>query len=151
MRGHPFLNSPEKVAETLRPIIEGKVVCDVGCRSGVFMERLSLYAKEVFGIEVNGKDADIAKEKGFNVIQGDARTIDLPDADVYYVWVAEPHLLSIIKRITKGIVVVGSYLFSENKKITEYLGSGVQIDIPNLVTESGYEKTFRLTVFKQHD
>jgi len=82
---HPVLNyplrSPLKVAETIKDIIRDKIVCDVGCACGDLMFEFSKYCKKVIGIEYDNNRAEIARKRGFEVVD------KLPNADVYYIWI----------------------------------------------------------------
>jgi hypothetical protein len=78
--------TPPEVAKYLDPYIRGKVVCDVGCGDGTFMEELNKYAKKVIGIEENTEWASKAAGKDFEVYQFTSWHQPLPAADVYYLW-----------------------------------------------------------------
>lgn len=73
--------SPLKVAEVLKDIIKDKVVCDIGCACGDLMIAFSKYAKRVVGIERLKEEREISLKRGLDVVD------NIPDADVYYVWV----------------------------------------------------------------
>ena len=79
--------SPFVIGQVIRPIIEDKIVCDVGCAEGDQLKIFAQFAKHVIGVEINSIRAKPAINAGFNVIQGDYKDIDLPQADVYFSWI----------------------------------------------------------------
>lgn len=79
--------SPEGVEELIQDVVKDKVVCDVGCGSGDFMERLrAAGAGKVIGIEEEEEWAREAAERGFDVLLTNHWFQPLPEADVYYLW-----------------------------------------------------------------
>lgn len=79
--------SPYILAELAKPYITDKVFCDVGCAEGDQLALFSKYAKKIIGIELTAERGQAAIDRGFDVLIGDYRTIGLPVADVYYVWI----------------------------------------------------------------
>ena len=78
--------SPKAVSENIRELIQGKVVCELGCAEGdnmIFMDR---YATKVVGLDINPKRLEIALKQGLSVFLGDYRVDNLPIVDVYYFW-----------------------------------------------------------------
>lgn len=78
--------TPPEVATLIRDLITDKVVCDVGCGEGRFMEAIAPFAKEVIGIEEEEEWVKTAANKGFGIYHTDAFFHPLPKADVYYLW-----------------------------------------------------------------
>ncbi len=144
IKAAPFLYTPEIIADIISPIIKDKVVCDVGCRAGVFMGHLSKYAREVIGMERDKHAATVGKERGYNIIQGNARTDVFPEADVYYVWVDIPNLIPILERLPNKPIIVGTY--PNYPKIKEYLKKRnvITLLISNVKNESQQRKDFEL-------
>lgn len=99
--------TPLVVAEALKDILKGKVVCDIGCREGDILLAFLDYAKAGIGVESNENSAKIAQSKGLNVIIGDIRDIPLPEADIYYIWIQKPINQVIFDLIPKGLVIIG--------------------------------------------
>lgn len=101
--------SPPEVADAIKSLIKGKVVCDVGCGDGTFMQSLDKYAKRVIGVEENYEWAYKAAEKGFEVYPVSAWHQPLPKADVYYLWTkdAQGVYLKAQYEGTKGVVIFG--------------------------------------------
>ena len=85
-------------------MIQDKVVCDVGCRAGNFMKVLGKYAKHVVGIESNARAIQVGRERGNEIIDGDAAEIMLPEADVYYIWVTENQLPRVLRNVRKQVL-----------------------------------------------
>lgn len=101
--------SPLIIAEAIKDIIAGKIVCELGCACGDLMIEMEKYAKRVVGIEIDKWRATEAIKRGLNVAEGDILKDDIPEADIYYLWIDDFDLLPlIIKRIKKGIIILGS-------------------------------------------
>lgn len=149
-----YIDSPSEVVEAIRVMIEDKVVCDIGCRVGVFMGCLQKYAKHVIGIEKKEELYKLAKKSGYDVILGDASTIRLPKADVYYIWVHVNQFLPIIKNIKTGHIVLGTLSLDDFKHIEmlkefHKLG-GFTLNIPAL----NYDNilgNFNLTIIRKNE
>lgn len=77
------MNSPIESVEILRPMIEGKTFCDLGTGDGEFLLAISKYSKAI-GIEHIMVNRNECARKGLNVIFGDHRLIEWPEADFYY-------------------------------------------------------------------
>lgn len=82
----PEGQTPEEIADLIKDVIKDKVVCDIGCGGGSFMVALKKYAKEVHGIEEEPSWAEVASNKGFEIMVENAFSFPLPKADVYYCW-----------------------------------------------------------------
>lgn len=79
--------TPPEVAELIADIIKDKVVCDVGCGEGTFMEALQANgAANCIGIEENEEWAMTAAKKGFGILNTSSWFQPLPVADVYFLW-----------------------------------------------------------------
>lgn len=57
------------------PLFKDKTVVDIGCNAGVITERITKYAKKVYGIEKSKEILEEGKRLG---LQGDAEYINLP-------------------------------------------------------------------------
>ena len=133
--------TPTEVAKAIDEAIDlsDKIICDIGCGEGDFMLELSKYAKKVIGIEESHLMWERAKAKGLDVILGDAKTISIPKADVYYLWLG-PEIKEIAERLN-GIVIHGDYMENGDKAdFVESLG-GEEIDIT-------YKNNFKITIVK---
>ena len=90
--------SPLDLVESVKDLIEGKVVCDLGCGAGDLLRAASKYASKVIGVEQNptrvaaGQDNDV-EIKVSNFFS------DLPKADVYFCWVGTELETSVINLI----------------------------------------------------
>lgn len=105
----PEGQTPDEIADLIQDIIKDKVVCDIGCGGGSFMKSLSRYAKEVHGIEEEREWAEIAGEKGFEIMMENAFSFPLPKADVYYCWSKDAMGIYLKAKFegTKGIFIFG--------------------------------------------
>ena len=103
--------SPHAVMEIIKDVIQDKVVCDLGCGAGDLMVWMEEYAKKVMGIESNGLVVQESDKRGLNIIEGNIFEIDLPDSDVYYLWVPlTPHDIPKLKKVIekkKGTWIFG--------------------------------------------
>jgi len=101
--------TPKEVATLIRDLITDKVVCDVGCGEGTFMEALEPFAREVIGIEEEETWAYKAAEKGFEVYPITSWHQPLPKADVYYLWTRDAMglFLKAKEEGTKGTFIFG--------------------------------------------
>src|SRR3990167_8206215 len=84
----PEGQTPPEVAELVKDIIQDKVVCDLGCGGGSFLEAMYQYAKRCIGIE---EDKDIGqfaanRNPDFEIYIDNTFFRPLPKADVYYSW-----------------------------------------------------------------
>ena len=124
---YPY-RSPLKVAEVLKELIKDKVVCDVGCACGDLMIEFSKYAKRVIGIEERKEEREITIKRGLEVVD------NLPDADVYYVWVGIDDLsfLEMFKDKKGKLVLV------EEDRIKELGGYEISMPIEEVSTISNY-------------
>lgn len=106
---HPEGKTPSVVATLIADIIKDKLVYDLGCGEGEFMEAMRPYAKEVRGIEQVDEWAQTAAGKGFKVLSGNAFSIPFPVADVYYCWNLDTLGLYLKAKFekTKGIFIFG--------------------------------------------
>lgn|SRR3990167_4213869 len=146
---YSFVNTPNVVANFIRPMIQDKIVCDIGCMVGVFMDSLKKYAKEVIGVEVEEREYNIAKKRGHNVIFGDGARIELPKADVYYVWVHKDMFIPIIENIKNGLIITGAYW--PYPELQEYLNKmgAITIEIPDLINEFGSKHFFQINILRK--
>ena len=79
-------NTPDEVADLISDIIKDKIVLDIGCGEGDFMQAMSKYAKDVLGIEEIEERAKIAQNKGLKVRHTTSYFDEFPQVDVYYCW-----------------------------------------------------------------
>lgn len=113
-------NTPPEVADLISDIIKDKVVCDIGCGEGDFMQALEKHAKKVIGIEEVPQRAKKAKEKGFRVINECSFFNELPEADVYYSWTRDSMgiCMKAWHEETKGIFIFG---FTRRPSLLKFL------------------------------
>lgn len=86
---YPY-RAPLAVVNVIRPYVEGKDYCELGTCSGEIMLLLSKFTKSAIGIEFDERRHALCIEKGLNVIHGDFTKIEIPKADVYYIWCDSP-------------------------------------------------------------
>jgi len=100
--------SPLIIVETIKDIIEDKIVCVLGCASGDLLIEMKKYAKEVMGMENSYPSVMEARERGLDVIWGDIFKNKIPAAEVYYVWINEHLTGQVVSFIKKGIIILAS-------------------------------------------
>lgn len=133
--------SPLILAEVIQPIIQDKIVCDVGCGQGDLMVEFSKYAKHVIGVdymeywEIDNPNLDIIHENIYQLNK-------FPKADVYHIWIAPKDIDAAISRIEKGIIILGDYGKSNLKKYSDYI-----IKFP--FTDSGMSDWWTLQIIKK--
>lgn len=114
--------TPHEVAA--QSVFKDKSVCDVGCGTGDFLIHLSQYAASVSGVE-RSTDAEIAMNRNFDIVEGKALQVEIPDAEVYYFWIDSfGEALQIIdeKHLT-GTMVFGNYTDFLATKHLELIGA----------------------------
>lgn len=120
--------TPLLAIEILSPIFKDKTVCDLGCGGGAILEAFLKYgAKTCIGIEHNPALVQEARTKGFNVIEGDINSLELPKVDVYYNWTPLPTFMNVIEKVEKGILICG-YMPHMNKSLEKY--NGIRLIVP---------------------
>lgn len=63
-----------------------KIFCDIGCDWGQVLDAVNGLAKKIKGIGNRPEYVELLKEKGYDVVFGDARHIEIPKADIYYIY-----------------------------------------------------------------
>ena len=95
------------------PEFKNKIVCDIGCKAGRFMQSLIPHASEVKGIDNNEFQAELGQNLDLNIVVGNAREVTLPTADVYYCWMGFVDALKFMERVEtediKGTFIFGDY------------------------------------------
>ena len=125
--------TPDGVAELIADVIKYKVVVDVGCGEGNFMEALVKNgAKDCIGIEEEESWAYKAADKGFRILIGSSWFQPLPEADVYYLWTKDAMgvYLKAVQEGTKGTFIFGHTI---RKSLTDFLNTleGETRTLPN--------------------
>lgn len=82
---YPY-RSPAALVESVKDIIQDKIVCDLGCGEGDILFLMKPYAKKVLGIDVKSPHSS----RGIDIIVGDYRDGLIPYAEVYYFWPDDP-------------------------------------------------------------
>ncbi|MEM9189970.1 MAG: methyltransferase domain-containing protein [Myxococcota bacterium] len=66
--------------EVLRPLVEGRRVLEVGCGTGLILERLRPLAGELQGIDLSPGMLEKARARGFDVTEGNVTALPFDDA-----------------------------------------------------------------------
>jgi hypothetical protein len=128
----PEGQTPPEVAELIKDVIKDKVVCDIGCGGGSFMEAMSKYAKRVIGIEEELEWANFAASRGYEICCNNSYFYPLPQADVYYSWSKDSMgiYLKAKHEGTKGTFIFGHSVRPSTKAFLESLGAEIR-EIPD--------------------
>lgn len=120
--------TPKEVADLIKDVIQDKIVCDIGCGGGSFMQALSKYAKKVIGIEEHKDIAEVALQKGLELFNMNTFFQPLPEADVYYSWSKDSMgvYLKAKHEGTKGTFIFGHSIRPSTKKFLEELNAEVR-------------------------
>lgn len=77
---------PNKIYNFLLPKVQNKIVLDLGCGTGKFMQKFYKEATKYYGLDLSSKQLEIAKEKvkdgNVKFICSSAENIPLPDDSV---------------------------------------------------------------------
>ncbi len=117
----------EQAAEIVRRVGEGKRILEVGCGTGLILQRVVQFASKAQGIDLSEGMLAKAKERGLDVQQADATNLPFEDEtfDVVYSFKVLAHLenwdkaIEEMMRVLKpdGFLIVDVY----NKKSVRYL------------------------------
>jgi ubiquinone/menaquinone biosynthesis C-methylase UbiE len=124
---------PEKLLPCLIPHIRGKVVADIGCGNGKYLNLFSTYCYSMIGLDKSFEQVNLAKDKcseelNVSVIQADATEIPLVEHSVDVVlacWMLgtilerdrQEQVIKEMKRICKP---GGKIIFIENMPRSEF-------------------------------
>jgi hypothetical protein len=111
---------PAAAVYGLRPYIEGKVVCDLGCGGGDLVWLMGRWAEKAIGVEYDDGRCRRAMERRGELDNVFVKKLDyfeepIPAADVYYFWPNDPGTTErIIESLTEQhaptTLIVGSRL-----------------------------------------
>ena len=121
------VRTPLILSDMIKDTIKDKVFCDCGASEGDLAVCCKRYASKVIAIDFDEDKAEICKMKGIEGIYGNLLTMDLPDADVYYIWIGR-NSLQVYEKIPSGKTVIFGNQIGEVKEAIEKL--------PNIVSNS---------------
>ena len=146
--------SPIEIPELIRPYIEGKIFCEVGCAEGDLLELFAKYAKQAIGIEMREQhfsklDALERKIDNIEIIKKDIMHTALPFYDVYFVWTRPKIDRQLFHWVPKTKTVI-SYKTLENKqwlvdRYNEHSGTTEWIEFISNEDIEPYEATNMVT------
>lgn len=131
---HPVLKYPWRsslnIVEHLKPFIENKIVCDIGCACGDLLYELKDFCKDVIGVESN--KYYLENLKNFNIDRGfivwdNIFNVEIPKAEVYFLWLSGNLKINerVINKIPLDSIIIDSTskinMFKEYKNL-ELLG-----------------------------
>ncbi len=66
-------------ASIVAPLVRGKVVLEVGCGTGLVLQRIARHARHAFGVDLSPGMAAKAHARGFDVVVGSATALPFAD------------------------------------------------------------------------
>jgi len=121
------LRTPLILSDIIKDTIKDKIFCDLGACEGDFAVCCKRYASHVIAVDIDKDKVEICRMKGLESTAGDLLTIDIPEADVYYIWIGR-NSLKVYERIKYGKVVIFGNQAGETKEAIERL--------PNIIKNS---------------
>ncbi|MCS6857587.1 MAG: class I SAM-dependent methyltransferase [Sandaracinaceae bacterium] len=111
---HQLIDDIEFAA--IEALAQGKNVLEVGCGTGLLLERVARIARSAEGVDLSPRMLEHAKRKGLNVREGDARDLPYPDEsfDLVYAFKVFPHIQEIEKAFMEMVRVTrkgGHFVF----------------------------------------
>jgi ubiquinone/menaquinone biosynthesis C-methylase UbiE len=94
-----FINNLE--IEMIAPLAAGKKVLEIGCGTGLILERVDAFSSEAHGVDISEGMLEACKSKGLNVSLGSATDLPFEDAsfDFCYSFKVLPHVPDIRKAL----------------------------------------------------
>lgn len=157
-----FINELE--IDLIRDWCKGKDILEVGCGTGLILEKLSKIAKKAVGIDISEGMIKKARKKGIYALK--ANVIKMPfensSFDVVYSFKTLPHILEIEKAISemkricknKGLLILEFYnpyslKFILNKLSGIFRKDGVYIRYDNITKIRKYLRKEELDIIKK--
>jgi ubiquinone/menaquinone biosynthesis C-methylase UbiE len=114
---HVFLDDSE--VNAVKEFLQDKVVLEVGCGTGLILQRLKRHCKDCIGVDLSSGMLSKAKKRGFDCIQADATSLPFRDEsfDCVVCFKVLPHIpdaqsaIQEMTRVTKkgGVVALEFY------------------------------------------
>ena len=114
---HAFLDDAE--VNAVKEFLQDKVVLEVGCGTGLILQRLKRHCKDCIGVDLSSRMLSKAKKRGFDCIQADATSLPFGDEsfDCVVCFKVLPHIpdaqsaIQEMTRVTKkgGVVALEFY------------------------------------------
>lgn len=123
------LRTPLILSDIIKNTIKDKVLCDLGACEGDFALCCKRYASRVIAVDIDEDKVEICRMKGLDAICGDLLTIEIPEADIYYIWIGRDSL-KIYQRIKYNKLVIFGNQSGETKDAIEKLPNIVKNSFP---------------------
>ena len=123
------LRTPLILSDMIKDTIKDKVFCDLGCSEGDFALCCKRYASHVIAVDIDKDKVEICKMKGLDAICGDLLTMEIPEADVYYIWIGR-YSLQVYERVKYGKLIIFGNQAGETKEAIERLPNIVKNSFP---------------------
>jgi hypothetical protein len=80
--------TPPEAADLVQDVLQGKSLCYIGCADADFFAACKQYVTSIVCIDSQeSSHVQKARDAGFAITIGDPLTADIPDADVYFIWI----------------------------------------------------------------
>jgi ubiquinone/menaquinone biosynthesis C-methylase UbiE len=117
----------DQAAELVRRVGEGRDVLEVGCGTGLVLQRVAAFARTAKGVDLSPGMLEHARRRGLDVVEGSATDLPFPDAsfDVVYSFKVLAHIPDLDRCLSEMMRVVrpgGHLVFdSYNRASLRYL------------------------------
>ena len=143
---------PLDICDAIKHVVKDKVVCDLGCGAGDLLAYLKdrNLCKEVIGIEISPERYKKANNALRHYIKfGDLLDMELPNADIYFLWVdANFPYEKIFDKIKKQkIIIYGDGSEDNHKKFQQYKGIELLESITYKYDESQFISKNRMEIY----
>jgi len=98
----------DQAAALVRRVGEGKDVLEVGCGTGLLLQRVAGFARSAVGIDLSPGMLERARARGLEVLEGSATALPFPDAqfDVAYSFKVLSHVPELGRALAEMVRVV---------------------------------------------
>ena len=104
--------------EKVEPFVRGKKVLEIGCGTGLILERVHEAAKEAVGVDISANMLDVCRKKGLNVLE--ASVTKLPFEDNSFDLVYSFKVLAHVPEIEKAIKEIVRVTKADGRVVLEF-------------------------------
>lgn len=104
--------------EKVEPLASGKKVLEVGCGTGLILERVHKIAQDAVGVDISTGMLEVCRKKGLNVMEGSAT--ELPFEDNTFDLVYSLKVLAHVPDIEKAIREIVRVMKPEGRVVLEF-------------------------------
>jgi len=98
----------DQAAELVRRVGEGAEVLEVGCGTGLVLQRVAAFARRAVGVDLSPGMLEKAKSRGLDVVEGSATALPFPDEsfDVAYSFKVLSHVPELPRALAEMLRVI---------------------------------------------